>query len=336
MKKLLRVSSGLLIIVLIFSCTKKEIVRSPIVETTSVSGVLYTTAIAEGVLSDDGADQVVYKGVCWARHSVPTIKDSLTINGTGLGEFSSSILGLTPGKKYYLRAFAFNSVDTTYGKEISFSTHLTGVKFNPLLTYGTITDIEGKSYKTIPIGSKVWMAENLRTTKLNDGTEIGLITNDADWSNLTNPAYCWFNNDQAFYENIYGAYYNWFTVNTGKLCPSGWHVPSDTEWQTFVDNLGGSSIAGSKIKEVGTNNWIYSNKSATNESGFTALPAGMRGALDGVFGGQGYYGGWWSTTELLPSPLSSAWCRWIHGDTTVLARSEIYKKDGFSVRCIMD
>jgi uncharacterized protein (TIGR02145 family) len=95
-------------------------------------------------------------------------------------------------------------------------------------------------------------------------------------------------------------------------------------------------VAGSKIKETGTNNWVLSNKDATNATGFTALPSGMRGTTDGTFSGQGYYGGWWSTTELDPSPLASAWNRWIHGDTTVVARSQIFKKDGFNVRCLKD
>jgi uncharacterized protein (TIGR02145 family) len=219
---------------------------------------------------------------------------------------------------------------------LKFTTKTPGIHFNTSLTYGTITDIDGKSYKTIPIGIQVWMAENLRTTKFNDGSAIQSVTDDAHWSNLLTPAYSWYDNNDTLYANIYGAYYNWFAVSTGNLCPAGWHIPSDSEWQQLVDYLGGSDIAGSKIKETGTNDWVLPNTDATNESGFTALPAGQRGSIDGIFNGQGIYGGWWSTTELDVSPLSAAWCRWVHGDTTVVARNEIFKKDGFSVRCIKD
>jgi Fibrobacter succinogenes major domain (Fib_succ_major). len=246
------------------------------------------------------------------------------------------ISGLKFGTSYYLRAYATNSAGTSYGSELKFTTKTPGVQFNTSLTYGTITDIDANNYKTIPIGIQVWMAENLKTSKLNDGTSILSVTDDAQWTNLLAPAYCWFDNNDTLYENIYGAYYNWFTVSTGKLCPVGWHVPSDDEWQLLVDYLGGNNIAGSKIKEAGTNNWVFSNNDATNSSGFTALPGGMRGTLDGTFSGQGNYGGWWSTTELNTSPLSAAWSRWIHGDTTVIVRSEIFKKDGFYVRCVKD
>ena len=112
-----------------------------------------------------------------------------------------------------------------------------------------------------------------------------------------------------------------------RLIPNG---------RLLVDYLGGDRMAGSKIKEKGTNNWILPNKDATNQSGFTGLPSGLRSTVDGTFRGQGSFGGWWSTTELSPSLLGAAWCRWIHGDTTVVARSEIYKKDGFTVRCVKD
>lgn len=334
MKNIIRISGIFLIIILTLSCKKKERVMPPVITTAPVTGILYTSAISGGIVSDDGGDPTVIGGVCWGTNSTPTIDTSRTIDVTGSGEFTSLILGLKVGTKYFLRAYATNSAGTEYGTGISFTTHILGVKFNPDLTYGTVTDIEGKSYKTVPIGTQIWMAENLETIKFNDGTAIPLITNNADWTNLITPAYCWFDNNDTLYKSIYGAYYNWFAVNTGKLCPDGWHVPTDNEWQILVDYLGGSSVAGSKIKEAGTNNWVSSNRGATNGSGFTALPGGLRGSYDGIFGGQGTFGGWWSATELVTSPLGTAWNRWIHTDTTVITRSEIFKKDGFSVRCV--
>jgi uncharacterized protein (TIGR02145 family) len=336
-KKLIRALSLCLILIISFSCKKADKPAFlPDVFTSPVTGVLYSTAVSGGNVTYDGGAFVVSRGVCWSVSENPTIDDNKTIDGAGAGEYSSSLYALKPGTLYYVRAYAINSKGTEYGDEISFTTKIADVKFNTNLTYGTVTDIEGKNYKTIPVGIQTWMAENLKTTKYNDGSAIPKVVSDAQWTNITTPAYCWFEDNDSLYADIYGGYYNWFTVNTGKLCPAGWHIPSDAEWQVLVDFLGGNKVAGSKIKETGTNNWVLSNKDATNATGFTALPSGMRGATDGTFSGQGYYGGWWSSTELDPSPLASAWNRWIHGDTTVVARSQIFKKDGFNVRCLKD
>ena len=336
-KNIFRLSGILLIIIFNLSCKNNTIVIfSPGITTTTVTNILYATATSGGTVTEDGGDPNILEGVCWGTSSGPTIENNRTADGLGTGQFVSSLTGLKPGTSYYLRAYATNSAGTSYGSELRFTTKIPGVHFNANLTYGTMTDIDGNNYKTIPIGNQVWMAENLKTTKLSDGAAIPEVNDDGQWSNLVTPGYCWYDNNDTLYENIYGAYYNWFAVSTGNLCPFGWHVPSDSEWQLLADYLGGSDNAGSKIKEPGTNNWVLPNTDATNASGFTALPAGQRESLDGTFIGQGIYGGWWSTTELATSPLSAAWCRWIHGDTTVVARNEIFKKDGFSVRCIKD
>jgi uncharacterized protein (TIGR02145 family) len=337
MKNLFGISGIYLILIIAFSCKKADKPAfPPDVFTSAVSGVLYSTATSGGNVTSDGGSFVFSRGVCWSTAENPTTESSKTIDGGGPGEYSSSLYELKPGTLYYVRAYATNSKGTEYGDEMSFTTKIADVKFNTSLTYGTLTDIEGKNYKTIPIGIQTWMAENLKTTKYNDGSSIPKVADNSQWTNTITPAYCWFEDNDSLYANIYGAYYNWFAVNTGKLCPAGWHVPSDTEWQVLVDFLGGNKVAGSKIKEAGTNNWILSNKDATNSTGFTALPSGMRSTLDGTFSGQGYYGGWWSTAAADPSPLASAWNRWVHGDTTVVARSEIFKKDGFNVRCLKD
>ena len=177
------------------------------------------------------------------------------------------------------------------------------------------------------------MAENLKTTKYNDGTTIPLVTNSTEWSNLTTPGYCWYNNDEASYKNTYGALYNWHTVNTGKLCPTSWHVPTDAEWTTLTDYLGGSSIAGGKLKETGTTHWNSPNTGATNESGFTALPGCSRSS-NGSFGGSiGLNGYWWSSTE-----VDTNLARYLvlsYGIGNVV-RGPNDKEYGFSVRCVRD
>jgi uncharacterized protein (TIGR02145 family) len=197
---------------------------------------------------------------------------------------------------------------------------------------GIAEDIEGNFYKTVQIGNQVWMAENLRTTKLNDGTAIPLVTDNTAWGNLTTPGYCWYENDKATYGNTYGALYNWYAVNTGKLCPTGWHVPSDGEWTILRDYLGGESVAGGKMKEAGTTHWQSPNTGATNESGFSALPGGFRFA-DGSFYNVGGTGYWWSSTE-----FESYWAKhpYLLSNYSGMFQSGYFKNIGLSVRCVRD
>ncbi len=204
--------------------------------------------------------------------------------------------------------------------------------FNPNLTYGTETDIDGNVYKTITIGTQTWMAENLKVTKYNDDTSIPLVTDNTAWTKLTTPGYCWSNNDEATYKNTYGALYNWHAVNTGKLCPTGWHVPADSEWTTLTTYLGGDTIAGGKLKEIGITHWRSPNTGATNSSGFTALPGGYRYNYDGSFGGMGGTGGFWSATE----SGSDAWNRHLNYDNANVSRSDNSKTNALPVRCLKD
>jgi uncharacterized protein (TIGR02145 family) len=206
--------------------------------------------------------------------------------------------------------------------------------FNSSLTYGTLTDQEGNTYKTITIGSQIWMAENLRTTKFNDGTPIPLVTDRTAWSKLWTPAYSWCDNDQAKYEKNYGAIYNWHTVNTGKLSPTGWHVPSAEEWNVLINYLGGDAYAGNKLKEVDTTHWGEYNKYATNSSGFTALPAGFRDD-NGSFYNINYEGTWWSSSKHATDTLDAYYYMMnsVYSGVNKISR---FKKGGHSVRCIKD
>ena len=197
---------------------------------------------------------------------------------------------------------------------------------------GDSIEYGGQWYTTVQIGSQCWMAENLATTKYNDGTDIPLVTGNTAWGSLTTPGYCWYNNDSATYGNTYGAIYNWYTVNTGNLCPTGWHVSTDGEWTTLTTYLGGESVAGGKLKETGTTHWNPPNTGATNETGFTALPGGRRG-YSGTFGNIGNYGFWWSATEF---STDRAWYRIMYYDDSDVGRGNDRKKFGFSVRCLRD
>ncbi|GEM_PF-6095473 len=168
------------------------------------------------------------------------------------------------------------------------------IKEKPALG-STVTDIDGNIYNTITIGNQVWMVENLRTTKFNDGESISNVKDQSEWAKLATPAYCWYQND-ASQMKVNGALYNWFAVNTGKLAPQGWHVPTNIDWTTLTDYLGTESIAGGKLKEIGYTHWLKPNAGATNETGFTAIPAGQRN-WGGVFSDLGSYADFWSSSK---------------------------------------
>jgi uncharacterized protein (TIGR02145 family) len=196
----------------------------------------------------------------------------------------------------------------------------------------TVKDIDGNLYNTETIGTQVWMAENLKTTRLNDGTAIPPVADDQTWGTLTNPAFCWYNKDEASNKNKYGALYNWYTVNTNKLCPKGWHVPTDAEWTTLTTYLGGENVAGGKLRETGIVHWEKPNNGATDVAGFTALPGGYRNN-HGAFANIGFFGFWWSSAEYVPT---ASWCRTMGCAGTDILRIFSLKKNGYSVRCIKD
>ncbi len=199
-----------------------------------------------------------------------------------------------------------------------------------------VTDIDGNVYHTGAIGTQVWMVENLKTTKFNDGSSIPLATDKTAWQSLT-PGYCWHENDTAAYKTTYGALYNWYAVNTGKLCPTGWHVPTDAEWTVLTTYLGGPLAAGGKMKapgtlEDGTGLWYSPNTGATNESGFTAVPAGGRN-YDGTFGDNGFASAWWSSSEY--DKFFAMYC-YLYFDISDITSDGYLKGCGRSVRCIRD
>jgi uncharacterized protein (TIGR02145 family) len=306
----------------------------PTVTTASASTVATTTAVIGGNISSDGGASISARGVCWSTNFEPTISlTTKTADGVGSGNFSSNLTGLTPNTTYYVRAYATNNVGTSYGNEVIIKTQVGGIIFNPSLTYGSVSDIEGNMYRTISIGSQVWMAENLKTTKYNDGTAIPLFQDNAVWTKLTSPAYCWFENDASTYKNTYGALYNWFTVGIGKLCPIGWHVPTDSDWTALSAKLGGVTNAGTKLKETGKTHWSAGNDNATNASGFTAVPGGERYAEVGAFGDMRNFGYWWTSSEY---NANNAMMRFLNSGDGNLYKYVGNKKEGYSVRCIMD
>lgn len=201
---------------------------------------------------------------------------------------------------------------------------------SPWVNYGSLTDIEGNTYRSIIIGNQIWMVDNLTTTKFNDGTNIPCVKDAGLWDNLTAPACCWQNNDTAR-KVTYGVLYNWYTVNTGNLCPKGWHVPGDEEWDELISFLGGESVAGGKLKETYFSHWKSPNSEASNVTHFRALPGGER--LNGpysLFDNLGRSGVWWSTGSI----EDQAAVRAMYYNNSRVEKSFHPKKSGLSVRCI--
>ena len=205
-------------------------------------------------------------------------------------------------------------------------------------------DADGYAYNTVIIGTQEWMAENLKTTKYNDGSVIPNLIDNSAWGSATSGAWCDYNHTSSN-SVTYGKLYNWYAVdnnastkaasNGGKnICPVGWHVPSDAEWTTLITYLGGQYVAGGKLKEAGVSHWISPNSGATNSTGFTALPGGLR-YLDGTaFSGIDSSGYWWSSTEYTSYSAYSL----LMGYSSSYATRNInhYKTSGYSVRCVKD
>lgn len=307
----------LAILVLIYSCDKGEI---PTLTTTNITKITNTSATSGGNITSDGGSEITARGVCFNTTGNPTTADTRTLDGTGSGPFISNLILLTPNTYYTLRAYATNSEGTAYGNEISFMT-------SEIIT-GTVDDIDGNTYKTVTIGNQVWMAENLKTTKYNDGTDIPNVTGLTEWKNLYTPGFCWYDNNVT-YKSTYGALYNWYAAATGKLCPVGWRIPSTDQWTVLTTYLGGEYLAGDKLKEEGNEHWKNFNDAANNASGFTALPGGAR--IDGQFTFIEKSGAWWTSTSYNED---NAYLREMDDIVVEVMTGYLSKKEGFSVRCI--
>jgi len=289
--------------------------EGPTVSTTTPTNITGRTVTSGGNVTSDGGANVTARGVCWSASSNPTISDNITTDGTGVGVFTSDIIGLTGSTQYYVRAYATNTVGTSYGNEISFTT-LDACNGIETITY------EGQTYNTVVIGDQCWMAENLNYN--------------------TGNSWCYDNNSSNC--DTYGRLYDWETIMNGEsssstlpsgvqgICPDSWHLPSDAEWTVLTRFLGGND-AGGKMKEEGYDHWNEPNTGATNSSGFTALPGGIRAGHDGHFGDLGSGGYWCSATEC---SSTYTWIRNLFYGFSVVIRPQSPKENSQSVRCVRD
>jgi uncharacterized protein (TIGR02145 family) len=304
--------------------------------TLPVGNITANSAVSGGNITAGGGTPVTQRGVCWSTAPNPTTANNTTSDGSGLGNYASTLTGLTAGATYYVRAYAINSAGTAYGNQVQFTAGGGGGAdyLNPDLTYGSVTDQNGNTYATIVIGTQEWMAENLRSSTYANGDPIPNVTDGNQWGVLTTVAWAHYQNN-ASYENPYGKLYNWYAVvDPRNVCPSGWHVPTDAEWTVLTDYLGGESVAGGKMKSTDyTYYWVSPNVGATNESGFSGLPGGRRLMADGIFDFLGFGGYWWSASE---SGAENAWIRNLDSLNPGINRFNIFKRNGFSVRCLRD
>jgi uncharacterized protein (TIGR02145 family) len=196
-----------------------------------------------------------------------------------------------------------------------------------------VTDFDGNVYDTVVIGGQTWMKENLKTTHYRNGVVIPHVPGNSSWAGITSGARCYYDNDSATYDPVYGALYNWWAVNNSNgICPAGWHVPTDAEWTEVEVFLGGSMIAGGKMKEAGTLHWLAPNTGATNSTGFTGLPGGMLNT-NFVFSTLYENGLWWTSTWQSPG---GAWSRYFWYLFAGVDRNPTPKSIGLSIRCIKD
>ena len=328
----------------------------PRVYTSVVSALTPTTAIVWGGFDTDWKHPVNIRGICWSTTPSPTITDNHTaewVPTIGYNGFKCSLSGLSSNTTYYLRAYAIGIAGPHYGDQISFATEK--------LSGPVISDIDGNIYHTVTIGTQVWMAEDLKTTRYRNGDLIPNVTDGNEWIKLMSGAWCNYDDpltSQIFDYSIFnGKFYNWYAVNDSRnIAPSGWHVPGDAEWTTLINYLKNNGSQDVSKSMAARSHWRSLNRELTdlasnNSSGFTALPAGRRVTHDFIVDGSGtkiwwtsdlFFGigssaNWWSSSDLngnvssLYLSLSSG----IYSASPSLV-TNTYKMDGFSVRCVKD
>jgi uncharacterized protein (TIGR02145 family) len=294
---------------------------APSVDTNPATAISATAATLNATFTSGGSP-VTATGFKYATNAGLTSATNVTGNGTS-SPFTGSLTGLASGTQFWAVGYATNAVGTSYGDTITFTT---SAAVSPPSVSSVTYD--GHTYATVQIGAQWWFAENLRNDNYNDGSVIPGNLGGSAWMNATTDAQSGFEGHVNEAANLatYGRLYNWYAVNTGKLCPTGWHVPTDTEWATLETSLGGASAAGGAMKS--STGW-----DGSNTSGFSALPAGVRDALGGSFRDLGSEAYWWSSTT---ATSYSYYTMQVSSSSAASQRSDYVATYGFSVRCIKD
>jgi uncharacterized protein (TIGR02145 family) len=308
-----------------FTFTTENPSDLPVVTTSAITTGTSGTANGGGNVTDEGGAPVTARGVCWSTITNPTLSDNFSSDGTGPGTFSSSITGIIAGTMYYVRAYATNANGTVYGNQLSFTAD--GIS-------GSVSDIDGNAYGILYLGTQVWMASNLKTTRYNNGSTINTGLSNSTWASTAIGAYAIYN-DVASNNSTYGKLYNWFAVNDSRnICPIGWHMPNQTDWNTLITYLGGSASAGGALKTTGTTVWASPNSGATNSSNFGARGGGKRNETTGAYAYLNNEGYFWTSTQGGTS-TNGIYFKVIYTSDNSFT-GEVDKNAGFSCRCIQD
>ena len=307
--------------------------QAPVVRTDSVTNITGYSAVVTGTVLDENAFEVIERGVCYAEHDNPDLFDVCYDAELNTDDsFTVSISGLEPETEYFVRAYATSEAGTGFGEQLSFTTKL--------------ADIDENVYEVVEIGEQVWMAENLRTSRYQNGDAIPEVSSGADWATLTIGAWVYYNNDSS-YDNVYGKLYNGYAVlDDRNICPAGWRVPIDDDWKALeltaglpeeeADSTGargGVENTGGMLKDDSTGLWSPPNTGANNETGFTALPGASRNSL-GLFDMiEGNAGVWWSTSQ---TDDDNAYSRKLRYDSSAVFREISDLNAGYSVRCVKE
>lgn len=228
---------------------------------------------------------------------------------------------------------AFNSITHTVLINV-IDNGTSEAEFNETIVYGLAADIDGNAYRTIEIGDQTWMAENLRTTKYRNGEDITNVTSNSQWVALTTEAYSSYDNNTDLDQlATHGLLYNWYAVSDSRnIAPEGWHVATQADWDVLVAEVGGVVVSGAKLKEAGNTHW-NSGSSASNSSGFTALPSGRRQYTDGTFINSGFNGFWWSNTA---NGADFSFYYQLNYDSNPIVAANFLRAAGYAVRCVKD
>ena len=304
-----------------FMTEKEAVVSLPQLTTRYISSITQREAMSGGAISFDGGSEILAKGIVWSRNREPNIFMSTKTNeGGNSSNYISKLTNLTPDTRYYVRAYATNSVGTEYGQEQTFMTEKEAVVFSG----------------SVSIGSQVWQTKNLNVDRFRNGDPIPEARTKEEWvtaGKRGQPAWCYYENNVS--NGIsYGKLYNWYAaIDSRGICPSGWHLPSDREWTALTDDyLGDRQVAGGKMKATGTAYWQTPNNGATNESSFSALPGGYRYNFGNFFDLRSN-ALFWSSTGY---DSNSAWSRFLDNYNGIVGRSYDNKSFGASVRCLRD
>ena len=288
--------------------------KKPIVDSVKFIEIMYDTAAIVSVkIGDTGASNILKKGVIWDTTTRVSFTKKLgnTNYGAGIGDFIDTIKGLQQAKKYYYRGYIINKKDTA----ISYIDSFVAISY-------------------VTIGTQTWMARNLNVSTYQNGDIIPEVQASNSWVGLNSGAWCNYEND-ALIGARFGKLYNWYTVNDPRgLCPVGWHVPTDADFTTLSDYLGGENVASYKLKS--TIGWLNSGN-GDNSSGFNGFAGGYRYYANGNFGGIDYSllgnnGSWWTSSML---ENGNAWGRFLY-DFAYNIKNNENPKNGFSVRCIKE